>query len=104
MENSRTGGRGRLTSISFRLRPRDSGGSPDFLRSPQSQGGGPRRGEGAREAARTCVGVGDGHRLGVVRGGMHALPVWARHQPTMASLASCTRFLLGKACGRINWH
>lgn len=24
--------------------------------------------------------------------------------PTMASLASCTRFLLGKACGRISWH
>lgn len=24
--------------------------------------------------------------------------------PTMASLVSCTRFLLGKACGRISWH
>lgn len=23
---------------------------------------------------------------------------------TMTSLASCTRFLLGKACGRISWH
>lgn len=31
-------------------------------------------------------------------------PWQAWRVPTMASLASCTRFLLGKACGRISWH
>ena len=38
-------------------------------------------GKGAREVARTCIGVGDGHWLGVVGWRIHALAIRARHQP-----------------------